>query len=126
MLAALAAVKGLSHLATYLRVLKLKNEDFSSDPKLVESMNWDPLIAGENQTAQTIAELIRADEKLRADFPRITLPLLILHGTNDKAAKASSSGPCRRRRRHFEVGRSMLPAGWARAPGVRRFFKRYT
>jgi alpha-beta hydrolase superfamily lysophospholipase len=88
---ALVALKGLSHIAPHLRVLKLKNEDFSRDPRVVESMNRDPLIAGENQTAQAVAELIRADEKLRAGFPRIKLPLLILHGTKDKAAKPDGS-----------------------------------
>ena len=88
---ALAALKGLSRIAPHLRVLKLKNADFSRDRKVVESMNRDPLIAGENQTAQTVAELIRADEKLRKEFPRIQLPLLILHGTKDKAAKAKGS-----------------------------------
>jgi len=88
---ALAALKGLSHLAPHLRVLKLKNADFSRDPQVVESMNRDPLIAGENQTAKTVAELIRADERLRVEFALITLPLLILHGTKDKAAKADGS-----------------------------------
>ena len=88
---ALAALKGLSYIAPHLRVLKLKNEDFSRDPKVVESMNRDPLIAGENQTARTVAELIRADERLRVEFPRIKLPLLILHGTKDKAAKPEGS-----------------------------------
>jgi alpha-beta hydrolase superfamily lysophospholipase len=88
---ALAALKGLSRIAPHLRVLKLKNEDFSSDPKVVDSMNRDPIIAGESETAKTVAELIRADERLRVEFPRITLPLLILHGTKDKAAKADGS-----------------------------------
>jgi acylglycerol lipase len=88
---ALAALKGLSRIAPHLRVLKLKNEDFSRDPKAVDSMNRDPLIAGENQTAKTVAELIRADERLRNGFPRIKLPLLILHGTRDKAAKPEGS-----------------------------------
>lgn len=88
---ALAALKAISHFAPHIRVLKLKNEDFSRDPQVVESMNRDPLIAGENQTAKTVAELIRADDRLRIEFPRLTLPLLILHGTNDKAAKSEGS-----------------------------------
>ena len=88
---ALTALKGLSHIAPHLRVLKLKNEDFSRDRKIVETMNRDPLIAGENQTSKTVAELIRADERLRSEIPRITLPLLILHGTEDRAAKADGS-----------------------------------
>jgi len=88
---ALAALKGLSHLAPHLHVLKLKNADFSRDPLVVTAMNRDPLIAGESETAQVTAELIRADAHLRTQFPRITLPLLILHGTADKAAKPSGS-----------------------------------
>jgi acylglycerol lipase len=54
-------------------------------------MDRDPLIANENQTAKTVAELIRADERLRAEFPGVTLPLLVLHGTKGKAARPSGS-----------------------------------
>ena len=35
--------------------------------------------------------MVRADERLKREFPQITLPVLILHGTADKAAKASGS-----------------------------------
>jgi acylglycerol lipase len=42
---ALAAIKALSHIAPRLPVLKLKNEDFSRDPKAVEALNSDPLIS---------------------------------------------------------------------------------
>ena len=59
---ALAVLKGLSHVAPHAHVLKLKNEDFSRDPKVVEAMNNDPLIAHEVQPTQTVAEMVRADE----------------------------------------------------------------
>jgi acylglycerol lipase len=88
---AIAALKGLSHLAPHAHVLKLHNEDFSRDPAAVKAMDDDPLIANETQPTRTVAELARADERLRSEFPSITLPLLILHGTADKAAKASGS-----------------------------------
>jgi alpha-beta hydrolase superfamily lysophospholipase len=88
---AIAALKGLSHLAPHAHVLKLHNEDFSRDPAVVKAMNDDPLIANETQPTRTVAELARADERLRTEFPLITLPLLILHGTADKAAKPSGS-----------------------------------
>jgi alpha-beta hydrolase superfamily lysophospholipase len=88
---ALAVLKGLSHVAPHAHVLKLKNEDFSRDPKVVESMNNDPLIAHEVQPTQTVAEMVRADERLKKEFPLITLPLLILHGSADKATKPSGS-----------------------------------
>jgi len=88
---ALAAIKGLSHIAPRLPVLKLKNEDFSRDPKAVEALNNDPLTAHEVQPAITVAALVRADERLREEFPRITLPLLIMHGTDDKATVCHGS-----------------------------------
>ena len=88
---AIAALKGLSHLAPHAHVLKLHNEDFSRDPAVVKAMNDDPLIANETQPTRTVAELARADERLRTEFPSITLPLLILHGTADKATKPSGS-----------------------------------
>lgn len=88
---ALAVFKGLSHVAPHAHVLKLNNEDFSRDPKVVEAMNNDPLIAHEVQPTQTLAEMVRADERLKKEFPLITLPVLILHGTADKATKPSGS-----------------------------------
>ena len=88
---ALAAIKGISHLAPRLPVLKLKNEDFSRDPTVVAALNSDPLTAHEIQPAATVAALVRADERLREEFPTITLPLLIMHGTDDKATVCHGS-----------------------------------
>jgi len=88
---ALAVFKGLSHVAPHAHVLHLKNEDFSRDPAAVQEMNADPLIAHETQSTQTLAELVRSDERLKREFSAITLPLLILHGTADKAAKPGGS-----------------------------------
>ena len=88
---ALAVFKGLSHVAPHAHILRLKNEDFSRDPQVVQSKNSDPLIAHEIQPTQTLAEMVRADDRLRREFPLITLPVLILHGTADKATRASGS-----------------------------------
>ena len=43
------------------------------------------------QPAITVAALVRADERLREEFPRITLPVLIMHGTDDKATVCHGS-----------------------------------
>jgi len=88
---ALAAIKGLSHIAPRLPVLKLKNEDFSRDPSVVDALNHDPLTAHEAQPAITVAALVRADERLREEFPSISLPLLIMHGTADNATVCHGS-----------------------------------
>lgn len=58
----LAVIKGLSYIAPRLPVLKLKNKDFSRDPKVVQALNADPFIANEVQPAATVAALVRAGE----------------------------------------------------------------
>jgi alpha-beta hydrolase superfamily lysophospholipase len=88
---ALAVFKGLSHLAPHAHILHLKNEDFSRDPQAVATMNADPLIAHETQPTRTLAAMVRADERLKKEFPLMTLPVLILHGTADKATRPSGS-----------------------------------
>jgi acylglycerol lipase len=94
---ALAVLRGLSHVAPHAHVLRLKNEDFSRDAAVVATMNADPLIAHEVQPTQTIAELVRADERFKKELKNITLPVLILHGTQDRATKPSGS-------QHFHDG----------------------
>ncbi len=88
---AIAVLKGLSHVAPHAHVLALNNADFSRDPAVVKAMNEDPLIAHETQPTKTVAEMARADDRLKQSFGQFTLPLLILHGTMDKATKPSGS-----------------------------------
>ena len=87
----LSILKGISHVAPHAHVFKLKNEDFSRDPAVVAAMNADPLIAGEAQPAETMAEMIRADELLKKSFDQFTLPLLIIHGTKDTVTRPEGS-----------------------------------
>lgn len=87
----LSIVKGLSRIAPNLPVLRLKNEDFSRDTEVVERLNNDPLTTDEAQPAATVAALSRANDRLKREFSHITLPLLILHGTADKATLSPGS-----------------------------------
>jgi alpha-beta hydrolase superfamily lysophospholipase len=137
----LAAVKGLSHLTPHTNVLTLKNEDFSRDPAVVEQMNTDPLIKDESQPSLTVAEMVRADERLERDFPQLKIPVFIMHGTIDKATRPEGSqlfydtaGSADKTLKLYEghahdllndYGREQVMAdivGWieARLPGARR------
>ena len=87
----LAAVKGLSHVAPRLGVLTLHMKDFTRDPVALKKLEDDPLTMGEVQPAMTVAALARADERLHDSFEKITLPVLILHGTADKATVCKGS-----------------------------------
>lgn len=87
----LSAIKGLSHIAPRLGVLTLHMKDFTRDPAALAALDADPLTKDETQPAATVAALVRADERLHDSFEQITLPVLILHGTADKATVCQGS-----------------------------------
>jgi acylglycerol lipase len=72
-------------------VLKLDIDGFSRDPKIMAFLKGDPLIAHEVQPTLTVAEMVRADERLKREFSSITLPVLIIHGTLDRVTKPGGS-----------------------------------
>ena len=88
---ALAILKGISHIAPHAHLLKLEDDDFSRDPAFVARMKSDPLIPKVGYPALTVADLVRADERLKTDFAKITLPVLIMHGTADKVTMPRGS-----------------------------------
>lgn len=87
----LSAIKGLSHIAPRLGVLTLHMKDFTRDPAALAALEADPLTKDESQPAATVAALVRADERLKESFGEIELPVLILHGTADKATVCQGS-----------------------------------
>jgi acylglycerol lipase len=88
---ALKLLEGASHLTPHLPVLKLKNSDFSRDPSWVAQLDADPFTQGERQPVATVAAFARAGERFEREFGRITLPVLILHGTEDHATRPDGS-----------------------------------
>lgn len=85
------ALQGVSHLAPHLHVFSLNNADFSRDPAAVEAMNNDPLIKDESQPAETASEMLKAAARLKDNMPSFTVPVLIIHGTEDKATRPAGS-----------------------------------
>ena len=88
---ALAIIKFLSYIIPHVRLVKLNNADFSRENSVVDTMNHDPLLANEKQATKTMQQLLLAAEYLNKTMPEIKIPLLILHGTADKATKPGGS-----------------------------------
>ncbi len=88
---ALTLLKGASHILPDLPALKLPMEDFSRDPAWVAELLADPYTKDEAQPVETVAALVRAGDRMEKEFGTITLPLLILHGTADKATRPDGS-----------------------------------
>lgn len=87
----LALVRLLGRIAPKLPVLKLKMKDFTRDPRALAELEDDPLCRGEIQPARTVAALLKATDRMKAEFGTLTLPLLIMHGTLDKATVPAGS-----------------------------------
>jgi alpha-beta hydrolase superfamily lysophospholipase len=88
---ALKLLEGASHFVPHAHVLKLKMEDFSRDPEWVAQLLADPLTLDEVQPVSTVAAFARAGERFDREFARIAIPVLILHGTADKATRPDGS-----------------------------------
>jgi alpha-beta hydrolase superfamily lysophospholipase len=85
------ALEGASYLLPHLPVYSLKNEIFSRDPAVLAEMNNDPLIANEKQPAETASEVLKAAARLKDNMPKFTVPVFIIHGTDDKATRPEGS-----------------------------------
>ncbi|RYG36506.1 MAG: alpha/beta hydrolase [Burkholderiales bacterium] len=88
---ALDTISWIGTWAPKLGVLKLKNAHFTRDGATLATLNADPLITNETQPAATVRALWQADKHLKASFPKLNLPVLILHGSLDKATVPAGS-----------------------------------
>jgi acylglycerol lipase len=88
---ALKLLEGASHIIPHAHVLRLNMEDFSRDPEWVATLKADPLTDDEVQPVRTVAAFARAGERFEREFGQIMLPVLILHGTADKATRPDGS-----------------------------------
>ena len=87
----IGATKILSAVAPHLKVLDLKDEDFSRDPAVVAAMKVDPLVDHKPGPARTAAELLRAFERIEAHMEDVRVPLLDMHGTEDRLTNPEGS-----------------------------------
>jgi alpha-beta hydrolase superfamily lysophospholipase len=66
-----------------LRLVRMGCRFISRDPAVVEAFRNDPLVFHGRFPVRTGAEILRAAKRIQTDARRLTLPLLVLHGTGD-------------------------------------------
>ena len=71
--------------------LALPEDDFSRVPAVVASMKADPLIAHPTGPAHTAGEILAGIEAIWAHADRVTMPILVLHGTADRLTSPAAS-----------------------------------
>lgn len=74
-----------------LAAFSLKDDDFSRDPAIVASMKTDPLIYDGAAPIRTGAEVGGAIGLIREKSKTLTVPLLAMHGTDDKVTPPDGS-----------------------------------
>jgi acylglycerol lipase len=87
----IAATRLIATLNPRAPALKLPNRDFSSDPAAASTMDKDELISQPPGPARTAAGLVDGMRAIWADIDRLTMPLLVLHGTADRLTAPSGS-----------------------------------
>jgi acylglycerol lipase len=85
----LAAVLGA--LTPHLPVLKLDNTTVSRDPLVAQHYDTDPLNYRGKLHARTGDQINRTLQYIQANMPRITTPLLIVQGSQDKLVDPAGS-----------------------------------
>jgi acylglycerol lipase len=81
----------LSALVPDLRVAAIDADRISRDPEVVRAYRKDPLVDHGRIKARTGAEILATMESLPARLPRLSVPLLLLHGTDDRICAPTSS-----------------------------------
>ncbi|MCA1675390.1 MAG: alpha/beta hydrolase [Actinobacteria bacterium] len=81
----------LSALVPDLGVASLDVEAISRDPEVVRAYQADPLVHHGKVPARTGAEMLVTTEALPERLPALTMPLLLLHGTDDRICAPEGS-----------------------------------
>jgi alpha-beta hydrolase superfamily lysophospholipase len=81
--------KILSVLVPKLGLVRLVPELICTDPKVVEAYINDPLVSLGKSTARLGAELLKGMQRVTAEMDKIKLPIIILHGSDDKLVSPS-------------------------------------
>lgn len=74
-----------------LPTTKLSSQGLSHDPEVVRAYDEDPLIYRGGVPARMGAEMIRAIKKIQANKYQLEVPLLMVHGTEDRLTNPQGS-----------------------------------
>lgn len=87
----LTVFSAIAKIAPGLRPQGLSDEAISRDPAVVQAYRDDPLVYGGKVSAGLGAALIGAMASFPARYDQLRLPILVLHGTDDRLADVAGS-----------------------------------
>lgn len=84
-------LKWLSMVVPKTPLIKIEGEAVSRNPDVVQAYETDPLVYRGKATARLLAEIVRGAKRGLARAKEITLPMMILHGEDDRLATPDGS-----------------------------------
>jgi acylglycerol lipase len=81
----------LSTILPKFGIVKIIADGICCDPAVVQEYLNDPLVCTGKVTARLGAELLKATERITAEAQKINLPVLIVHGGEDKLVECDGS-----------------------------------
>ena len=88
---AVAIGRLLARVAPELGVIKLPLERISRDPAVVAAYMADPQVHPRRLRARLGAEMLRAIDEVAAGLPRLTMPVLVMQGSDDALVDPSAA-----------------------------------
>lgn len=80
----ISMIKLIATLLPKAGLFQLEAEGVSRDPAVVQAYISDPLVHTRRITARLIHEMLKAMQRITAEAPKITLPVLIVRGSADR------------------------------------------
>jgi acylglycerol lipase len=87
----IASTKAVSSINPDAGLFSLDPHDFSRDPQVVDLNLHDPLVYQDGAPVHTAVELLAAIDTIQARMHEIDLPILVLHGKEDKVVPMRGS-----------------------------------
>jgi alpha-beta hydrolase superfamily lysophospholipase len=81
----------LSRFAPQMPTIRLDSTAISRDAAVIEGYQLDPLVYHGRLPAQTVTAILKATEQIQSQQQRVSVPLLILHGSADRLAPVAGS-----------------------------------
>jgi alpha-beta hydrolase superfamily lysophospholipase len=81
----------LSKFFPWLRTIKLDSKHLSRDPEVEKEYLNDPLVYKGGAYARTAGEMLKRTKQVQDQLNKVSCPILVLHGTDDKLADHEGS-----------------------------------
>ncbi len=102
----------LGRMLPHLPMVRVRSSSVSRDPAVVRAYQDDKLIYHGRTPARTASEIVHAIHRLQARGDRISVPLLVMHGSEDQVTEVAGSKEFCKRAQSFDKSLRVCEGLW--------------